>query len=136
MIAPARPSELFERSVSTRSRKSDARSRCTRISPTRGARPPGRNTAALVGPEGVASVYRKSHAFISDERMKQAYRIGPAADACHHCTRQLACCGKNLFARFASDDALEIANHQRVRMRSKRTAQQVVSVVDVRHPIA
>src|SRR5437899_2631774 len=71
------------------------------------------------------------HSFICDERMKQANRIRAATDACNQRARQFPRRRQNLFARFASDHALEIAYHQGVRMRSKRTAQQVVSVVDI-----
>jgi hypothetical protein len=52
--------------------------------------------------------------------MKQANRVRAAADARNQRARQLACCGQNLFASFASDNALKIAHHQRIRMRAER----------------
>src|SRR5437588_401858 len=49
MIARALPAAALALSIVTSRRKSAPRSRCTKISPTRGGRPFGRNTAALVG---------------------------------------------------------------------------------------
>ena len=45
-------------------------------------------------------------------------------------------CSSDLLARFAADHRLELADHQRIRMRAERRAEQVVRVVDVRDPVA
>src|SRR5690349_17020594 len=67
-----------------------------------------------------------AHCLVVQERMKQADRIRAAADARHEHVRQPAFLFENLCARFASDDALKIAHHERIRMWSKRAAEQVV----------
>jgi hypothetical protein len=43
---------------------------------------------------------------------------------------------ENLRASFAANHAMKVANHHGIRMRPQRAAKQVISVRDVRHPIA
>src|SRR3990170_76078 len=44
--------------------------------------------------------------------------------------------GKHLLARLVADDRLELAHHERVRVRPDGAAQQVVRRRDVAHPVA
>ena len=68
--------------------------------------------------------------------MKQANGIRAAADAGNQDIRQAAGLLQNLRARFAADDRLKFTHHQRVWMRPQRAAEQIVSVGNIRHPIA
>src|SRR5579885_3384666 len=77
-----------------------------------------------------------SDAFVAEERVKQTNRIRAAADARDERVRQATFRVENLRARLSPDDALERANHERVRVRAERAAEQVVRVRDVRHPVA
>src|SRR5207245_3158019 len=43
--------------------------------------------------------------------------------------------GENLLAYFTSNDALKLAYHQRIRMRTERTTKKIVRVGHVREPI-
>ena len=45
-------------------------------------------------------------------------------------------CVEALRPRLLADDRLELAHHQRIRMRPERRAEQVVGVADVGHPVA
>src|SRR5882724_8229849 len=76
------------------------------------------------------------HAFVRQERMKQSDRIRTAADTGDERNRYFAGLFQDLGARFATNDALKFPDHERIRMRSKRTAEEIVSVVYIRHPIA
>src|ERR1051326_159020 len=77
-----------------------------------------------------------SDATVAEERVKQTYRVRAAADARDERVRQTAFRFENLRARLSPDDALERANHERIWVRAERAAEQVVSVGDVRHPVA
>ncbi len=45
-------------------------------------------------------------------------------------------CSRICAARFAADDRLKLANHQRIGMRAERRAEQVIGVADIGHPVA
>ena len=76
------------------------------------------------------------HPLIGDEGMKHADRIAAAADAGEHLVGQPALGIQNLSPRFFADDAMEIADHHRIRMRAQRRAKQVVRGLDVGDPVA
>src|SRR6266581_1807031 len=69
-----------------------------------------------------------AHRFVSQKRMKHADGIRAAADTGNQTSRQATLLFQDLFTGFASDDPLEIADHQRIWMRTEGTAKQVVSV--------
>jgi len=50
-------------------------------------------------------------------------------------TQAMIACG-DLPSRLASDDRLEFADHQRIRMRAKRGAEEVMRVMRARDPVA
>ena len=77
-----------------------------------------------------------SHRLIAQERMKQSDRIRSAADAGNQTIRQTVLLFQDLRPRFPPDHALKIAHHQRIRMRSQRAAQQIISIGNIRHPVA
>src|SRR5439155_14477389 len=62
----------------------------------------------------------QSDLFVRNERMKQTDRIRAAADTGNQGARQFSGRGQNLFARFASNQALKLAHHQRIRMGTER----------------
>ena len=78
----------------------------------------------------------QAHARIIDESMEDADRVGTATDAGGHSVRQAARLLQDLRPRLQSDDALEIADHRRERMRAGCGAEAVVGVVGVGHPVA
>ena len=78
----------------------------------------------------------QAHARIVDERVEDADRVGPAADAGGDRVGQPARLVQDLRARLQSDDALEITDHRRERMRAGSGAEAVVRVVGVGHPVA
>ena len=76
------------------------------------------------------------HVAIVDERVEDAHRVAAAADARDHGIRQASGQLEDLRPRLAADDRLELADHQRVRMRPEHRAEEVVRVADVRDPVA
>src|SRR6266498_4182231 len=68
--------------------------------------------------------------------MKQTDRVRAATYACNQRARQFSRRRQNLFARFPSNYALKLAHHERIRMRTQSTAEQIIGVMDVRYPIA
>ena len=62
--------------------------------------------------------------------------VGPAADAGDDRVGQRADQLEDLPARLDPDDALEVADHHRERVRAHRRADAVVGVVDAGHPVA
>ena len=73
---------------------------------------------------------------IRDEGVEDAHRVAAAADAGDDRVRQPAELLEALRPRFAADHRLELAHHQRIRMRAEHRAEQVVGVGDVGHPVA
>ena len=73
---------------------------------------------------------------VVEERIEDADGIAAAANARHDHVRQPTRLLEDLRARFPADDRLELADHQRIRMRSERGAEQVVGVADVGDPVA
>src|SRR5947199_7329261 len=77
-----------------------------------------------------------TNTLIAEERIEQPNRVRAAPDARDERVGQTPFAFKNLRARFAADDALKLANHERVRVRPERAPQKVVGVRDVRNPVA
>src|SRR5436190_21277202 len=73
---------------------------------------------------------------VADEGVEQADGIAASTDASESSIRQAAFLFQNLSVRLDSNHAMEIADHHRIRMRSQRGTQQVIGIVNVRHPIA
>ena len=76
------------------------------------------------------------HVAVVEERVEDADRVAAAADARDDRVGQPAGLLEDLRARLAADHRLELAHHQRIRMRPEHGAEQVVGVADVRHPVA
>ena len=76
------------------------------------------------------------HFAVADEIIEQADRVAPAAHTGEQVIRQAAGRLQDLPARFLADHAVELAHHHGIRMRPEHRPQQVVSVMDVRHPVA
>ena len=68
--------------------------------------------------------------------MKQAHRIGAAADAGDQGIRQPAFGLLHLHPRLVADHRLEVAHHHRIRVRTGDRADAVERVVDVGDPVA
>ena len=75
-------------------------------------------------------------AVIADERIEHAGRVAAAADAGDDDIGQPADLLEALLSRLAADDRLEIADHDRKRMRPDDAADDVVGVFDAGHPVA
>ncbi len=73
---------------------------------------------------------------IVDERVEDAHRVAAAADARHHGIGQASGQLEDLRPRLAADDRLELAHHQRIRMRPQHRTEEVVRVADVGDPVA
>ncbi|CRK52028.1 conserved hypothetical protein [Rhodococcus sp. RD6.2] len=76
------------------------------------------------------------HGRVVDEGVEDADRVGAAADARGDGVRQPAGQRAHLCAGLEADDALEVADHRRERMRARRSAEAVVRVVRVGDPVA
>ena len=76
------------------------------------------------------------HARVVEESVEDPDGVAAAADAGDDDVGQPSRLVENLRARLASDHRLELAHHQRVRMRAERRAKQVVRVRDVGDPVA
>ena len=72
---------------------------------------------------------------IVEKGMEQADGVRAAADAGHQRIGQPAETGEHLFARLAADDALEVAHHHRIRVRTGDGADHVEGVIDVGDPV-
>ena len=66
------------------------------------------------------------HILVVQECVKQSDRIAPAADAGDQRVRQPFLLLQNLPPRLASDHALKIAHHHRIRMRAEHAAEDVM----------
>src|SRR5689334_11337342 len=73
---------------------------------------------------------------VAEKWMKQTNRVGAAADTRDQRIRQTTFAFQNLRTRFTSDHTVKIAHHERVRMWTKRAAEQVVGIGNIRDPIA
>ena len=73
---------------------------------------------------------------IVDEGIENADGVAAAADAGDDRVGKPSGQPLNLLSRLPADDGLELADHQRIRMRTKRRAEQVVGIADMRDPVA
>ena len=73
---------------------------------------------------------------VLEEAVEDPHRVAAAADARDDDVRQAADLIEHLPPRLAADDRLELAHHQRIRMRPERRAEQVIGVGDVGDPVA
>src|ERR1043165_1380077 len=105
----------------------------------------GPPAAALVETRGVLAQLRArapgfdaDHAYprVGEERVEESDGVRAAADAGDERVGQAPRRFENLRARLSPDDALEVAHHARVWMWAEGAAQQIVSVGNVRHPVA
>jgi len=78
----------------------------------------------------------EAHISVGDEFVEHADGVGAAADAGDNRRGQTVFLLENLRARFAADHAVEVAHHDRVRMRAKDAAKAVVRGADVGDPVA
>src|SRR5258705_4821616 len=76
------------------------------------------------------------HARVVEEPIEDADGVAAATDAGDDHVGQAPRLLEDLRARFASDDGLELADHQRIGMRTERGAEQVIGIVDVGAPVA
>ncbi len=76
------------------------------------------------------------HVAILDEGIEDPDCVTAAADTGDDRIWQSTGLFQDLAPRFPSDHRLKLANHQRVRMRAERRAEQVMRVVRTRHPVA
>ena len=75
-------------------------------------------------------------AFVADKRVEQADGIAAPADAGVQRIRQAALSLKNLGARLNADHTMKVADHDWIRMCTQRGTEEVISIVDVGHPVA
>ena len=73
---------------------------------------------------------------VRDERVEDAHRVAAAADAGDHRVGQPADEVEHLLPRLDADDALEVADHHRERVRPDHGADDVVRRLDVGDPVA
>ena len=73
---------------------------------------------------------------VVEERVEQPHRVGAAADAGDDGVGQPADEVEHLLARLDADDALEVADHHRERVRPDDRADDVVGRLDVGDPVA
>src|SRR6266478_731316 len=73
---------------------------------------------------------------VAKELMEKADGVRTAADASKKMRGQALFRGEDLFAGFAADDGLKIADHRRVRMRAQNGAEEIVGAADVGDPVA
>src|SRR5579862_1379516 len=78
----------------------------------------------------------QSYALVIDKRMKHPDGIAASADAGEDRIREPVLVFQNLPARLLADDAMEIANHHGIGMRTERRSKQVMRRLDIRDPIA
>ena len=71
-----------------------------------------------------------------DERREHAGRVRAAADAGHDRVGQAADLLEALALRLLADDRLEVADDHRERVRADDAADDVMRVLDGRHPVA
>src|ERR1700738_4781432 len=103
------------------------------------AEPPGLETCRVfAGADSFTAGLAADHSYVSifEKRMKQADGVAPATDAGDKQIGKTFLALENLPARFDTDDALKIADHHRVGMRSERRAQYIMSGAHVCDPIA
>src|SRR5437899_2731525 len=75
------------------------------------------------------------HVRVIEESMEYADRVASPSNAGNHTPWQLAFLLQDLSTGLSSDDALEVADHSRVRVRAHYGPEKVVGVFDVGDPV-
>src|SRR5690349_7459778 len=70
-----------------------------------------------------------------NERVEQSDSVAATADAGERGVGQTAVGLENLAARLIADDAMEVADHHRIRVSAQHRPEQVMCVADIGHPI-
>src|SRR5467141_3320015 len=76
------------------------------------------------------------HFRVAKELVEKADGVRTAANAGEKMRGEALFRSENLFAGFAADVGLKIANHRRVRMRAENGAEEIVSAADIGNPVA
>ena len=92
--------------------------------------PAGRNPLAR------CLCHREANGGLTDEARQESDGVGASADARQGQIRQPAFGRQQLSGRLIADDPLQIADEDRIRVRSHCRSQDVVRGLDVRHPVA
>src|SRR5258708_24404715 len=79
---------------------------------------------------------REPDRLVAEELEETADGVAAATDAGDHLIAQPALAGHDLLAQFLADDAVEIADHHRIRVRPERRAEDVVRAADIGLPVA
>src|SRR5207245_7056059 len=90
--------------------------------------PRGHSTAACLDTEQLDS-------FIIEERRERPHRVASAADARDEKVGKSAVAFEALLSDLSADDTLKVSHDCRIRMRAHDASEEVVRVLDVRHPI-
>mmetsp|Transcript_4117 Transcript_4117/g.15030 ORF Transcript_4117/g.15030 Transcript_4117/m.15030 type:complete len:361 (+) Transcript_4117:43-1125(+) len=96
-----------------------------------------RRRVLLARADAFASRFDANNAdgFFVNKVVEQTHGVGTATDARDKDVRQAAPLFHSLRSSFLTNDGVEVAHHHRVRVRTRDRAQNVVRVLDVRHPI-
>ena len=70
----------------------------------------------------------QAHVLIVHESVEDAHGVAAAAHARHNCVRKSTDRLETLRSGLPADDGLELANHERIRMRSEHRSEQIVTV--------
>ncbi len=70
----------------------------------------------MPSPPGLAPDQPHQRIRVVEEGVEDAHRIGPSADAGHHRIRQPTCAIEDLCTGLFTDDAMEVAHHDRERV--------------------
>src|SRR5438105_13915318 len=76
------------------------------------------------------------HRFVADKRIEHSRRVAAATDAGDDGVGQAADLLQALLARLVTDDRLKVPDDERERVRPDYAADDVVSMLDRRHPVA
>src|SRR5207249_3300723 len=74
--------------------------------------------------------------FIIEERRERPHRVASAADARDEKVGKSAVAFEALLSDLSADDTLKVSHDCRIRMRAHDASEEVVRVLDVRHPIS
>jgi len=85
-----------------------------------------------------ASGFDADHSYfrVAEELVEEADGVRTAAYASDKMRGEALFGSEDLFAGFATDDGLKIADHRWVRMRAKHGSEEIVCAADIGNPIA
>src|SRR5947209_18087730 len=84
---------------------------------------------------GGRGIAEQLDSFFVEDRRDRPHRVAPAADASDEKVRKSAVALEALLSNLSADDALKVSHDRRVRMRAHDASEEIVRVLDVRHPI-